>query len=89
MKPLNDAPVLDQTDGQRDKLLMIALWKINGGQMVSLTADDIKAFNAAHNDQATLYVHGHKDSIDIGVITTERALVLLAHHEATTPKGRH
>jgi hypothetical protein len=89
MKRLNDSPILDQTEGMRDKLLMIALWKLNGDKIVSLSADDIKAFNAAHNDQATLLLHGHKDSIDLGVITLERAAVLAAHQDAITPKGRH
>jgi hypothetical protein len=89
MQRLNDAPILDQTEGMRDKLLMIALWKIQGDKIITITPDDIKAFNAAHANEATLLVHGHKDSIDLGVITLERAAVLAAHHEATTPKGRH
>lgn len=89
MQRLNDAPILDQTEGTRDKLLMIALWKLAGDKIISISTDDIIAFNAAHNDQATLLMHGHKDSIDIGVITLERARVLAAHHEAMTPKGSH
>lgn len=89
MQRLNDAPILDQTENMRDKLLMIALWKLNGDKIINISADDIKAFNAAHNDAATLMVHGHKDSIDLGVITLERAAVLAAHHAAMTPKGRH
>lgn len=89
MERLNNAPILDQTEGQRDILMMIAIWKLSGGQVVKIDAETIKAFNAAHNHNAVLLMHGHADSIDIGIITAERAAVLAAHQQATTSTEKH
>lgn len=87
MKKLNEAPILEQTtDEQREHLMLIALWKQTGGQIVKVTADDIRAFNEAFQCQPVMLMHAHVDSIDIGVVTLERARVLAAHQATLTPK---
>lgn len=88
MQALNDAPILDQTEGMRDKILLIALWKLNRGQIVKVSTQDIIDFNAAFNDQAVMFMHGHVDSIEVGVITMERAKELAAHQAAVTSSTR-
>lgn len=89
MQRLNDAPILDQTEGQEQTLLLIALWMSVGNKIQKITPDDIKRFNEAHDGMAIMFLHGHKDSIEVGVVTPERAHQLAAHHEATTSKASH
>lgn len=89
MQRLNDAPILDQTEGMRDKILMAALWKINGGKIITLTSQDLKAFLDAHNGMPVLFMHGHKESIEVGIVDMTKAQKLAAHHDSITPKGKH
>lgn len=89
MNRLNDAPILDQTDGQTEKLLMIALWKLAGSKTVTITADDMSAFTAHHKGMGVLFMHGHKDSIDLSVIDAEAAQRIALHQATQQPKGTH
>lgn len=89
MQRLNDAPILDQTEGMHQQLLLIALWMAVGDKIQKITPDDIKRFNAAHSSEAIMFLHGHQDSIDVGVVTPERARQLAAHQAATTSKASH
>lgn len=77
---LNDAPVLDQLDGQWQRLMAIVLWKYHRGETLKLTVADMQAFQRdADAGEAVVFTHGHVDSIDLAVITEERARVLAAH----------
>lgn len=89
MQRLNNAPILDQTEGQHQLLLLIALWMAVGDKIQKITPADIKRFNEAHAGMGIMFLHGHAESIDVGVVTPERARQLAAHHEATTSKASH
>lgn len=84
MQKLNEAPILEQTDGMRDRILMAALWKLNGGQAVNVTAADLEKYNAAFDCNPVLFMHGHADSIEVSVVTMERAKELAAHQARMT-----
>lgn len=89
MQRLNDAAILDQMEGHTNTLLMIALWKARGDKITTITAADIQAFNQAHGGAAILYLHGHADSISLGVVTKDSAEKIAAHQAATTSKETH
>lgn len=86
MNKLNDAPILEQTEGQREKLLLIALWKLNGSKPVTIAAADIMACSAANEGMPTLFMHGHADSIELACISASSAAKIAAHHNSITPK---
>jgi hypothetical protein len=86
---LNDAPILEQTDGLRDRLLLAALWKLNGGATVKLTDKDISDYLAAFNNEPVMFLHGHVDSIEVGIVTMERAKDLAAHQASLASKAQH
>jgi hypothetical protein len=88
MERLNDAPILEQTEGMRDRILMAALWKLNGGQVVKVTAQDLERYIAAFKGEPILFMHGHVDSIEVGIVTLERAKELAAHQAAMTSSTR-
>jgi len=77
---LNDAPVLDQVEGQYHKFLMLALWKyLPDG--IEITLADILQFEADHgSDPWVLFSHGHKESFEFKAIRTNAAHVLAKHH---------
>jgi hypothetical protein len=88
MQALNEAPILEQTEGMRDRILMAALWKLNGGKVVEVTAQDLERYIAAFNGAPVLYMHGHKESIEVGIVNMERARELAAHQARTTNTTR-
>jgi hypothetical protein len=82
MRRLNDAPVLDQLEGQWQKMFAIMLWKL-APQGIEITAADIAAFPPGR----VLFTHGHKDSFEFKIVTEAEARVIGAHEEATN-RGR-
>lgn len=80
---LNDAPVLDQMEGQWMKFFALVVWKLapNG---VEITMADIDKFAA---EGGILLTHGHRESFEFRIVTPEAA-ARLAEHEATTNRGR-
>lgn len=82
VKKMNDAPVLDQVDGQWQKLAML-LWKLAGREKVKLTHAEIAAFGKEFEPGIpVLFTHGHSDSIEFQVIDEEAAR-RIAQHDAT------
>lgn len=81
-KKLNDAPVLDQIDGQWQKMAMILLWKLAGTKQVKVTADDIKAMSDHFAPGiSVVYVHGHSDSLEFQLVDEASANRLVLHEE--------
>lgn len=84
---LNDAPVLDQINGQYEKFLLAVIrkYKPNG---VVITQGDIQLLirEADSGDPFVLFAHGHKDSIEFKAIRLSAAR-RIRDHEATTGKG--
>jgi hypothetical protein len=78
-----DSSVLQQLDGQWQKIAMMLVWKLRGREMVRLTHADMEAFAREFAPGLpVLYTHGHSDSIDFTVID-EAAAIKLAAHEKT------
>lgn len=84
---LNEAPVLDQIEGQYHKFLMLALWKyLPDG--IEITLADFHQFERENgSDPWVLFSHGHKESFEFKAIRTSAAERIAAHENATN-KGR-
>ena len=76
---LNDAPVLDQLEGQWQKMLAFVVWKL-APRGVEITAADIERFAA---EGGIFLTHGHRDSFEFKIVTPAEAAVLAAHESAT------
>jgi hypothetical protein len=84
MNPINmtpDSTVLQQVDGQWQKLAAMLLWKLVGrDKCVTLTHADIERFSAEFAPgMPVMFTHGHSDSIDFTVVDESAAKVLAAH----------
>jgi hypothetical protein len=80
---MNDAPVLDQIDGQWMKFFAIALRKLGG--KVTITMADVEAFDREYRNGTGghLFTHGHKESFDFKIVSRAEAERLAAHESAT------
>jgi hypothetical protein len=85
---MNDAPILDQVEGQYEKFLLLVLrkYKPNG---VVITMADLEAVSRDQDagDPWVLFTHGHRDSIEFKAIRTSEAKRIVEHEKATN-KGR-
>lgn len=80
---LNDAPVLDQVQEHWQKLMAVILWKYHKGETLTLTTADFQAYQRDFDaGNAIMFTHGHIDSIDLAIISAERAAAI-AEHEKT------
>lgn len=78
-----DSAVLQQVDGQWNKLAALILWKLAGREKVKVTHLDIARFNKEFApSMPVLLTHGHSDSIDFQIVDTETA-VRLADYDKT------
>ena len=85
---LNDAPVLDQLEGQWQKIAMAVIFKFVGsGVRVNLHADDFMKL-AEHYAPGipVLFTHGHANSLDLMVID-HAAAMRIAEHQKSTESG--
>lgn len=71
-----DSTVLQQLDQQWQKIAAVLVWKL-ARSGVTISGDDFEKF-AQEGDagQAVLFTHGHKDSIELSIVTAERARAL-------------
>lgn len=79
---LNDAPVLDQVQEHWQKLMAVVLWKYHKGATLTLNVADFQAYQRDFEaGNALMFTHGHVDSIDLAIITAERAAVIAEHQK--------
>lgn len=79
MTNINDAPILDQLEGQWQKFAAIILWKLNGCKAVCISAADIEDFNVAFEDGSpVIFTHGQKESICFQIVSEVRAKEIAA-----------
>lgn len=74
-KVLNpDSKILQQSEGQWQKLLMLVVWKL-APQGVEITAEDMQKCMQEHaaGGGPALLTHGHENSIEYRVITFAEA----------------
>lgn len=81
---MNDAPILDQVQEHWAKIAAFLLWKLSKDRPVNITAADIEQFG---KDNLTLVTHGHKDSIELMLVTPEAAQ-RMADHDRQMNRGR-
>lgn len=80
---MNEAPILDQLQGRWQLMVVYLLWKLSPNAPVHITAADMEAC-AQHYapGHPILFPHGHSDSIELSIVTEERARQI-AEHQAT------
>jgi hypothetical protein len=81
---LNDAPVLEQVNGQYEKFLMMVLHKYLPAGVI-ITTKDIEEIlkEQDQGDPWILFTHGHKDSFEFKAIRESEAQRLIDHDKAT------
>lgn len=78
-----DSTVLQQVDGQWQKLAALILWKLSGRSVVRITAEDMAKMQAEFAPGvAVIFTHGHSDSIEFSIVD-EAAATRLAAHDKT------
>lgn len=72
-----DSVILQQLDGQWQKMAILLLWKLAGREKVKLTYQEIASCNAEFAPGIpVLLTHGHSDSIEFQVIDEAAARVI-------------
>lgn len=85
---MNDAVILEQVEGQYEKLLMMVLHKyLPDGAVLTLKDIMAVAIEQSSGDPLVLFTHGHRDSIEFKAIRMSAA-DRIAKHDETTNKGR-
>lgn len=75
------APVLDQLEGQWEKVCAALVWKYCGGKKALLTSKDFTNF-AKFMETHQLLTWGHYDSFEFLLVTPERAKEITQHVES-------
>lgn len=71
--------ILDQVDGEWERLFMLLLWVVSQDRKITITAADIEGMLEFFPD-AVLYTHGHEDSMDFQLVTKDEAMRLAILH---------
>jgi len=81
---LNDAPVLQQVDGQYEKFLMMVLRKYvpEGATITTKDFEDVVKEQDS-GDPWILFTHGHKDSFEFKAIRESQAQRIIDHQKST------
>lgn len=83
MKINPDSTILQQVDGQWQKLAMLILWKVAGDKPVRITAEDMARCQAEFAPGIpAIFTHGHSDSIEFSIVTEAEA-ARIAEHDKT------
>ncbi len=78
-----DSTVLQQVDGQWQKLAALILWKLKGREVVRITGADIEKMRAEFAPGvAVVFTHGLSDAIEFSIVD-EAAAARLAEHDKT------
>lgn len=78
--------ILDQLNGQWEKLFMVLLYKVQRRGKVTLSPRDFEALGAAFPDSIpVLFTHGHSDSVDFQIVD-EASAARIAEY-AKTQRG--
>lgn len=77
---LNDAPVLDQVREHWQKIAALLLLKLADGKQVEITVEDIERLREG---EFVVFLNGGSRGFTVGLITTQAADVIAAHHAAT------
>ncbi len=84
---LNEAPILDQLEGQWQKIAMALIFKLAGPNVrVNLHGDDfVKMAEHYAPGVPVLFTHGHADSFDLMVVDHEAAMRIVEHQKTMQP----
>lgn len=84
-----DSTILQQVDGEWQKLCAFILWKTSGTGVVKVTIDDMRRMAEQFKPGfPVIFTHGHADSIEFSLVTEERAKVLAEYDAAQNKGGR-
>lgn len=84
MNPENT--MLQQSEGQWQKYLMLVLRKLAPGGVIITEKDIEEAVNA---EDYHVFIHGHKDSIEFKLVTELEARRLAAHDRQQSGAGNN
>lgn len=90
MKPhaLNpDSTIIQQVEGQLDKLFAAVVHKAGGGKPIKITADDLRELSEKFDNFPVLFTHGMSDGIELSVVSAEQAKVIAAHDASLRAKA--
>lgn len=74
MNMKNNHPLANMSDDTRIKLLMIAIWKMNGEKPVRIEIEDVQAFHESFGDLPTLMMRGQGETgIEVSITTVGKA----------------
>lgn len=72
-----DSEMLQQVDGQWQKLAALILWKLAGTQKVEITAADIEAMHQNFAPgMVCVFTHGKADSVAFSLVSEAEAMRL-------------
>lgn len=75
-----NSAILQQLEGQWQKMAMLILWKLAGKTKIRITDKDIAQFSRSFSPHGpALYTHGHVDSIEFQIVDKASADRLAAH----------
>ncbi len=77
-----ESTILQQVDGQLDKLFAAVVYKAGGGKPIKITADDLRELSEKFDNYPVLFTHGMSDGIEFSVVTAEQAQVIATHDAA-------
>jgi len=82
-----DSVILQQLDGQWQKMAMLLLWKLAGRKVVRITGEDMARCAKEFAPGApVVFTHGMSDAIEFSIVDEERAKAF-AEYDATTNRG--
>ena len=85
-QPDNRAFILQQLDGQWQKIACALMYKLSRGSPVVITHKDLEELHKFMQTHQLL-TWGHKDSIELRLVTPERAAEIAKHVESQGGKA--
>jgi lauroyl/myristoyl acyltransferase len=83
-----EAVVLDQLRDQWEKIAAVLVWKLSRDKVVQITWQDLEQFQVEVDaGEAVMFTHGHKESIELSIVTASRAVELARHDAAQRGAG--
>lgn len=84
-----ESSILQQVDGEWQKMCAFILWKTVGRGVVKIDIEDMKRPAVEfHPGFPVIFTHGHADAIEFSLVTEERAKVLAEYDAAQNKGGR-
>ncbi len=84
-----DNATLEQLREHWEKIAAVLVWKL-ARDGVRITMQDLDQFQAESDaGECVLFTHGHKDSIELAIVSASRAEILARHDAAQSGAGNN